>query len=719
MSDHLTAVSRKRIGSGIRVMIAGVLLASSAVVIAPVTVSALGPPPCAIESYNSGTDPIEISTPGHLGSLSATPADWNKNFIQTADIVFPACNWTPIGYYDNGANLGVPFTGRFDGGGKQIRNLTRDNSSTSRGGLFGLTQGATLSSITLIDVKMNLQNDSGGLVGEAIDTVISGSSVTGDVTGGGRVGGLVGVARSGRISDSWSSANVTGSASVGGLIGNATRNFDVAGSLGTIISNSFATGSVRGTGNEVGGLAGIAWGPITNSYATGSVTATNGDRVGGLVGEAKGTVSASYATGAVNGVKDQIGGLVGLADGALIAESWASGAVEGRGQVGGLVGRAISGALIRDSYSLGAVDGSIGGGGATGGLVGQLLGDSNTIERAYSVGRVTGTNPGGLVGQNGGSTVSASYWDVTTSAQAASAGGVGQPTEEMKVIDAFTSASWDIGTSWLASKVWGICDTVNGGYPYLTWQFPGGVGLATSCGGTGSGSNTNLDSNTNPTTDPPASTQEEVPLVSDVTPPVPVLVDGMLPQLSPGDVVVYEDGVPVAVQIYVEDDTELVIEASTFELRLSGECDSGCTITESDAGEQVLTLEEDGSARTEGLGFLPGSKVDIWMFSEPRYLGQLTVAADGTFLGSVELAGIAVGEHTLQVNGLSMSGAQRSANLGVVVNPVPELMPVSSVLPRTGASATALWWEALGLMGAGAVALGWRRFRLTAVSRRM
>ena len=58
-------------------------------------------------------------------------------------------------------------------------------------------------------------------------------------------------------------------------------------------------------------------------------------------------------------------------------------------------------------------------------------------------------------------------------------------------------------------------------------------------------------------------------------------------------------------------------------------------------GRQVLTLEERGKANVSGEGFLAGTQVYVWLFSEPTFLGELTVQADGTFAGAVSLEGIA------------------------------------------------------------------------------
>jgi hypothetical protein len=100
--------------------------------------------------------------------------------------------------------------------------------------------------------------------------------------------------------------------------------------------------------------------------------------------------------------------------------------------------------------------------------------------------------------------------------------------------------------------------------------------------------------------------------------------------------------------------------------------------------------------------------VDVWLFSAPTYLGQLTVNADGSFVAMVDLASIEIGEHTLQVNGLSVSGAQRSANMGVLVNSVDDAVPTT--LPAAGFETVSMPWV-LMLAAGGLLVLASRRAR--------
>jgi hypothetical protein len=498
-----------------------------------------------LKGAGTEADPYQISTYEDLLLLAGETSIWGKNFVQTADIAFPpGTDMTPIG-----VSKALPFTGSYDGGGYSITGLVIDTPSLDYVGLFGFTNGAEISDLT---VSATVTGDSyvGGLIGRADNTTISNVFVSGKVTGSGSSGGLIGDARSGTtVTGAYVSADVTGGWGTGGLIGYS---------------------------DEMS---------VVGSSATGDVTSTDGS-IGGLIGYAYDTsISNSYAAGDVDG-DIEIGGLIGYLDGSSISNSYATGLVAGSSPVGGLVG---------ETYP--------------------------TIS------------------------ISGSFWDTTTSGQGSSTGGgTGKTTPDMTTRATFSGVSWSIVAGWEASapptKVWGMCAAVNSGYPFLLGEF-----AEDPCGGDGDGGGGGDGSGD----------------------PAPVPVNGVLPEMDPGDVMVFdEDGNPVTVNVFVENTSDLVVDGTTFGLRLSGECETGCTVDEIGPGQFVLNLVQGGAARAEGSGFEPGSLVDLWLFSEPRYLGQLTVGIDGTFGGTVDLGDVAVGAHTLQVNG-SSQGELRSANLGVLV----------------------------------------------------
>ena len=175
---------------------------------------------------------------------------------QMADIILTGEAWTEaIG----NASTGRPFTGTYNGGGFSISGLkvTVDDFV----GLFGTTNGATLTGIHLRGVEVS-GSFAGALVGDAQGaTTISLCSATGRVTATSMASGLV-----------------------GGLNANC------------LVLRSRATCTVRGTGTYViaSGLVGVNEGTILGCMAGGSVS---GDGLlGGVAGfNALGKIYHSYS----------------------------------------------------------------------------------------------------------------------------------------------------------------------------------------------------------------------------------------------------------------------------------------------------------------------------------------------------------------------------------------------------------------------------------------
>jgi hypothetical protein len=235
--------------------------------------------------------------------------------------------------------------------------------------------------------------------------------------------------------------------------------FGVVGGGGVIENVGLINVTVTGY-SVVGGLAGQNEGPVSNSYSSGRVTGNS--YVGGLAGHNSGNVSNSYSTGRVTGGWS-VGGLAGQNEGP-VSNSYSTGRVTGNSYVGGLAGH--NSGNVSNSYSTGRVTGNS----YVGGLAGE---NEGAVNNSYSTVRVTGNSyVGGLVGYNIG-TVSNSFWNTQTSGQANSDGGTAKTTKQMKDINTFTSAGWDITTVANSSTrntdyIWNIVDEQT--YPFLSWQ---------------------------------------------------------------------------------------------------------------------------------------------------------------------------------------------------------------------------------------------------------
>ncbi|MBA3023125.1 MAG: filamentous hemagglutinin N-terminal domain-containing protein [Gammaproteobacteria bacterium] len=329
----------------------------------------------------------------------------------------PAYNFSLTGPVDLTGMAGfyVPkLGGDFNGNGFTLSNLGLALPNYSMG-MFGVTNSTSLiSNLNLLNASVAGYGAVGTLVGSNlgdIDLV----SVTGTVTvsaAGAIAGGLVGENSAvtttlgalvgGNISTSFvSGGTVTSNNDVGGLVG--------SNRWGNVVASYVDNTAVSGTSN-VGGLVGnnqaygffsssvVQGGSITNSYvSTGTVTSTGSttdSSIGGLVGlNMRGAISGSYVnlnTNVIGGVASMVGGLVGNNRGG-------AGSIYQGPSTPSLI---FYTGLITNSYvSGGSVTSS---GSDVGGLVGNQWSGKIDLSHVDGV-TVTGTaNVGGLVGQDSG-----------------------------------------------------------------------------------------------------------------------------------------------------------------------------------------------------------------------------------------------------------------------------------------------------------------------------
>ena len=192
------------------------------------------------------------------------------------------------------------------------------------------------------------------------------------------------------------------------------------------ISQCYSTGAIDGM-DQVGGLCGGSTGIISRCHSAGPV---NGRAcVGGLCGASSGTINYCYATGSVSGTYYNcysMGGMCGYNERGVISQCYSTGSVSGESITGGLCG--INEGMIRDCYSTGTISGK--------------------------------TLSGGFCGFNLEGSISNCFWNIETSGQTTSYGGIGGTTTEMQNQSTFTDAGWDF-----------VGETVNG--TNSTWYMDG------------------------------------------------------------------------------------------------------------------------------------------------------------------------------------------------------------------------------------------------------
>ena len=129
-------------------------------------------------------------------------------------------------------------------------------------------------------------------------------------------------------------------------------------------------------------------------------------------------------------------------------------------------------------------------------------------------------------------------------------------------------------------------------------------------------------------------------------------------------------------------DVELLEDNAVFE----GHCYEVNVASTGMGGETVITLTSGELTGVTGSGFRPGTRVDIFLLSEPILLGSVVVYAEGDFSAQVSfIAGrIPSGSHTLQIQGVGYDGVVKIVNTGVWVENTPVVVPEGSV--------TWWWW---------------------------
>lgn len=287
-------------------------------------------------SGGSGTsvDPYQIASLEDLSDLCQTSGDWDKHFIQTADIDATQTQYwddsddnnngdkydDPNDFTSTGNNEGffpiggsIIFEGVYDGDGYTLSNLTINRPVTANVGLFGHIggeegsgDGVEIKNLGLTNVDVKGAQGTGSLVGRVTgdeNTVIMYCYAdTGSVVGDGATGGLVGSNNSYRTEPS----NVHHP-----IIRCCYADIDVSWSQ-------------SGDGDKIAGLVGCNQkGKIYYSYALGSVTVDNSIgqtdptpmKVGGLAAciLRKGYVISSFSAGSVSttGTVNDVGGFVG------------------------------------------------------------------------------------------------------------------------------------------------------------------------------------------------------------------------------------------------------------------------------------------------------------------------------------------------------------------------------------------------------------------------
>ena len=413
-------------------------------------------------------NPRQVSSLGNLLWISANNSSWGDDFIQTADIdaaetssLNDGAGFSPIG------NGSTQFTGSYDGQDYEITNLYISRTAQYNG-LFGYAGGgATFSSIHLIDLNYSNSHADfeyvGGLVGyvestttsTALKVEITNCTTTGVIVGDYKLGGLIGAIKNlAEISNCSSDVDISGTSSNHG------------GFVGSVVSedNTYCVS-------------------FTNCSASGDVSTSNSSQIGGFCGWFEGNCSSCYTTGNVTNTYSattRTGGFLGVftSDGSFTPS-------------------------IENCYCTGNVhaEGSSTSFRGVGGFIGQdYQSTPGHITNCYCVGTVTAPNfsssyQGGFIGDSqSGSTITACFWNSSSTAQLVGIGNIDDPVELHKSTTAAMKTESTF-TGWDFVNIWDIDASTNDGYPFfgelqVTW---------TGTSSTAWETNTNWSNNISPT----------------------------------------------------------------------------------------------------------------------------------------------------------------------------------------------------------------------------
>lgn len=163
--------------------------------------------------------------------------------------------------------------------------------------------------------------------------------------------------------------------------------------------------------------------------------------------------------------------------------------------------------------------------------------------------------------------------------------------------------------------------------------------------------------------------------------------------VSPAKSLVTQDGIPQTLAFVPNETmTGMQVVGSDFTLVIGAKTSDGQPVEIDSSGSVVISKNQ--LATVEGIGYSPGSRIVVWLFSEPIKLGELETDAQGNFVGAVPLPeDLEAGDHTIQVSGVAVNGETRSALMGLVVKE-PESQLVVSLNNSFGST-----WVPLVLMG--------------------
>ncbi len=157
-------------------------------------------------------------------------------------------------------------------------------------------------------------------------------------------------------------------------------------------------------------------------------------------------------------------------------------------------------------------------------------------------------------------------------------------------------------------------------------------------------------------------------------------------QTEPGKAVTVIDGEIRNTTVTVEAGVGTINLDGGFSMTITPQTVDGVTADASAGG--VLQFVRSGRIKFAGNGLQPNSVVDIWLNSNPVFLGTVTTDQNGAFEAEFDIPeGVLEGEHTLTIVGVSADGEQVTTSVGIAITQAEDIEPIDDE-DSSGSTAT-------------------------------
>lgn len=135
----------------------------------------------------------------------------------------------------------------------------------------------------------------------------------------------------------------------------------------------------------------------------------------------------------------------------------------------------------------------------------------------------------------------------------------------------------------------------------------------------------------------------------------------------PGVANIVVNGEVREIEITIDNGTAKVTDGGDFNVVITPKDSNNNLIV--GAQKSVLLVMPGGVIEISGEGFAPNSTVEVWLNSEPVFLGTATTDEFGKFTAKFVIPqGVVEGEHTLTFAGISTSGEEFASSTGIVIS---------------------------------------------------